>query len=113
MNKLQKVAIYCRVDIGGNPAARRQALEAQKIALTHFAQIQGLQVVGYYEDDGYSGHDMERPGLKRLLDAYGTGAFESVLVFNHNRLYRGSSWTEPQWPFNVCSLNQPERIPER
>lgn len=99
-------AIYCRVDSGGNPEMRRQALEMQRRMLEHYAITRGLQLTGYYEDDGRSGHDLDRPGLMQLMHDYAAGAFAQVLVFNQSRLYRGVSWKEPQWPFRICSISQ-------
>ena len=55
-------------------------------------------------DDGFSGHDLRRPGLTRLIKDHDAGAFEQVLVVSRGRLYRGSSWEEPRWPFRVRTL---------
>lgn len=105
----KRTAIYCRVDSGGSSATRREALEMQKRELEHYAKKQGFQIAGYYEDDGYSGHDWDRPGFVQLLKDHKAGEFEQVLVVNRSRLYRGSHWNEPKWPFQVCSVNQLER----
>lgn len=104
----KRTAIYCRVDSGGNSEMRRSVLEMQKQKLERYAAAKGFQISGYYEDDGFPGHDLNRPGLTRLLDDYHAGVFEQVLIVNHSRLYRGSRWNEPQWPFRICSVNQLE-----
>lgn len=101
-----KAAVYCRVDRGGSPETRKKALELQKRKLEHYAKKKGLQISGYYEDDGFPGHDLERPGLTRLAKDYRAGMFAQVLVIDQSRLYRGSQWREPKWPFKVRSLNQ-------
>ena len=93
----KRTAVYCRVDRGGNSEMRRDALEMQKRKLEHYAAEKGLPISGYYEDDGFPGHDL-----------YHAGVFEQVLVMNRSRLYRGSRWNEPQWPFQVCSVKQLE-----
>ncbi len=100
----KRTAIYCRVDRGGAPQARREALTAQRRRLEEYAGAEGLLVVGCYEDDGFSGHDLRRPGLTRLIKDHDAGAFEQVLVVSRGRLYRGSSWEEPRWPFRVRTL---------
>lgn len=102
----KRVAIYCRVDRGGNPEMRQEALELQKRKLEHYAQKKGVQISGYYEDDGFPGHDLERPGLTQMMKDYQAGIFKQVLVVDRSRLYRGSRWSEPQWPFPIYSLNQ-------
>ena len=99
----KRTAVYCRVDKGGNSEMRRDALEMQKRKLERYAAGKGLPITGYYEDDGFPGQDLNRPGLTRLLNDYHAGVFEQVLVMNRSRLYRGSRWNEPQWPFQVCS----------
>ena len=104
----KRTAVYCRVDRGGNSEMRRDALEMQKRKLEHYAAEKGLPISGYYEDDGFPGHDLNRPGLTRLLKDYHAGVFEQVLVMNRSRLYRGNHWNEPQWPFQVCSVKQLE-----
>lgn len=104
----KRTAVYCRVDRGGNSEMRRDALEMQKRKLERYAAAQGFQISGYYEDDGFPGHDLNRPGLTRLLNDYHAGVFEQVLVINRGRLYRGSRWNEPQWTFQVCSVKQLE-----
>jgi DNA invertase Pin-like site-specific DNA recombinase len=101
----EKTAIYCRVDGGGNPEMRRDMLALQKRKLEHYAKMKGLQISGCYEDDGFSGHDLKRPGLIQLMKDHDTGAFTQVLVVNRSRLYRGSRWNEPKWPFRICSIN--------
>lgn len=104
----KRTAIYCRVDRGGSSEMRRDMLELQKRKLERYAAVKGLRISGYYEDDGFPGHDLNRPGLTRLLADYHAGVFERVLVVNRSRLYRGSRWNEPQWPFRVCSVKQLE-----
>lgn len=102
----EHTAIYCRVDRGGNSEMRRNALEMQKRKLQLYAAAKGLPISGYYEDDGFPGHDLNRPGLTQLLADYHAGAFEQVLVVSRSRLYRGNRWNEPQWPFQICSVKQ-------
>lgn len=108
-----KAAIYCRVDGGGNPEMRQDALELQKWELEHYALAKGLQISGYYVDDGFSGHDLNRPELTKMLKDYDAGLFEQVLVVNRSRLYRGNPASEPRWPFRVRSMKQLDYMLER
>ena len=62
-----KAAIYCRVDGGGSPEMRRDALEMQKQELERYAVRKRIHVSGYYEDDGFPGYDLKRPGLTQML----------------------------------------------
>ena len=108
----KNVALYCRVGSGGADEMRRNVLDAQRQNLQEYAREHGLRIVAYYEDNGFPGFDSDRPGLVRLLEDYRTGIFERVLVVNRSRLFRGSRWEEPRWPFEVCSMNQLERLEE-
>lgn len=106
--KRKRAAIYCRVDCGGDLKARQETLTLQRQQLKRYAEKKGFQISGYYEDNGFPGHNLERPGLVHLIKDHSAGAFDLVLVVSRSRLYRGSRWDEPRWPFQVCSLNQLE-----
>ena len=101
---VNKVAIYCRVDSGCNSTSLQHAAELQKICLKQFAATKKYIVVAYYDDIGYAGHDMFRPGLLALNTDYNKGLFDAVLVVNRSRLYRGDAWSEPNWSFPVLTL---------
>ena len=104
-----RAAIYCRVDGGGDPEARRELLALQRRALERHAAAQGMQIAACYEDDGLPGCAPDRPGLARLMEDYDAGKFDQVLVVNRGRLYRGSRRGEPEWPFPIRSLNRLEQ----
>lgn len=109
-----KAAIYCRVDQGGNAETQYDALEAQRIRLEQYALHHNIPIAGYYEDRGYPGqHLTERPGLTRLINDCLEGLFDTVLVVNHDRLYRGNRYKPPQWPVRIWTLDQPRRNMER
>lgn len=101
---VNKIAIYCRVDSCGNSASLQHAAAHQKVSLEQFASTKKYIVVAYYDDIGYAGHDMSRPGLLALNTDYDKGLFDAVLVVNRSRLYRGDAWSEPNWSFPVMSL---------
>ncbi len=105
----KRVAVYCRVDAGGSPEARLEALSVQRQRLENYAQRRGLEISGCYGDNGLPGNEEERPGMKQLMRDYQEGLFEEVLVVNRSRLYRGSREKEPSWPFLICSLNELEQ----
>lgn len=108
-----KAAIYCRVDQGENAETQCDTLETQKNRLEQYALHHNIQIVGYYEDYGSSGHQTKRPGLTRLIDDCLEGLFDVVLVVNHDRLYRGNRCKPLQWPFRIWTIDQPQRNVER
>src|SRR5580698_10644600 len=65
--------------------AQREACEAYILSQKH----EGWQVVpATYDDGGFSGGNMERPGLKRLLADIAAGKIDTVVVYKVDRLTR-------------------------
>ena len=65
--------------------AQREACEAYILSQRH----EGWHVVpNPYNDGGYSGGNMERPGLKRLLDDIAAKRVDTVVVYKVDRLTR-------------------------
>lgn len=98
----RKVAIYCRIDRGANPEFVQQGIEQQKKQLLDYAQHNALDIVGCYEDAGYSGFDVNRPGLRKLLEDAKTGKFDTVLVDSWSRLLRNTQ-EFCQFPLKIIS----------
>ena len=106
------VALYARVGTK-EQTIQSAAIQQQKQELEQFAQANNMRVVGYYYDIGYSGRDMNRPGLKKIVADGEKKLFHSVLVMKHNMLFRGSFLAAPKWPFNVITKNKHSRARER
>lgn len=68
--------------------AQREACEAYIVSQRHEGWV---LVVDSYDDGGFSGGSMQRPGLKRLLDDLGTGKVDIILVYKVDRLTRALS----------------------
>src|SRR5271170_858514 len=65
--------------------AQREACEAYILSQRH----QGWHVVSTrYDDGGFSGGNMERPGLKKLLDDIAAKRVDTVVVYKVDRLTR-------------------------
>ena len=109
----KRVVVYCRVDRGGSPEEQHNILAMQKEKLEQHAGIRDMEIVGYYQDAGYSGHDLSRPGLNQMITDYKAGKFDAVLIVKHTRLFRGSVWSKPQWPFPIISANQLDELRSR
>jgi site-specific DNA recombinase len=88
----RRCAIYARksseegLDMGYN------TLEAQRDACNSYIasqRLEGWKVVSkVYEDGGYSGGNMQRPGLKELLDDVAKGLIDIIVVYKIDRLTR-------------------------
>lgn len=86
MSKL--AAVYARV------SSDRQKLDktiaSQTKSLLEYAQAQNYTVPSewVFEDEGYSGASLARPGLERLRDLVSEGQVQTVLIYGPDRLSR-------------------------
>jgi DNA invertase Pin-like site-specific DNA recombinase len=65
--------------------AQREACEAYVLSQKH----EGWQVLAAkYDDGGFSGGNMDRPGLKKLLTDIESGKVDTVVVYKVDRLTR-------------------------
>ena len=89
-DKLEKktIAIYCRID-GPITELSGDFLEMQQKQLLRYANLHQLCVTEYYCDLGYSGLDLERPGLYSLCSGMEKNKFQYILVSKLDRLFRG------------------------
>jgi site-specific DNA recombinase len=81
-------AIYARVS--SDRQKEEGTIASQKAALLEHAQGQGFIVPPewIFEDEGYSGTVLTRPGLERLRDLAAEGQIETVLIYAPDRLSR-------------------------
>jgi site-specific DNA recombinase len=72
-------AIYTRVS--SDKQREKNTIASQTAALIDFAQSRGLQVPKewIFEDEGYSGATLIRPGLERVRDLAAEGQIQAVL----------------------------------
>jgi site-specific DNA recombinase len=86
MNKL--AAIYARVS--SDRQKEEKTIGSQTSLLREHAQGQAYVVpeTWVFEDEGYSGASLARPGLERLRDLVSEGQVQVVLVYSPDRLSR-------------------------
>ncbi len=85
---MKVAAIYARVS--SERQREEQTIASQTAALIKFAQDDGYTVPQewVFEDEGYSGSRLDRPGLERVRDLASEGQIETVLVYSPDRLSR-------------------------
>ena len=85
---MKTAAIYARVP--SDRQREEQTIASQTAALKEMAQTQGWMVPPQwvFEDDGYSGASLVRPGLEQLRDLATEGQIEAMLVYSPDRLSR-------------------------
>lgn len=82
-----RAVLYARVSTD-KQAATGHGLHAQKVRLHEFADKRGLDVVEFIADEGVSGKDLERDGMKRVLELAANGALDAVVVTKADRVSR-------------------------
>ena len=85
---MKTAAIYARVS--SDKQKEENTIASQTAALTVFAAEQGYAVPAewIFEDEGYSGASLIRPGLERVRDLAAEGELDAVLVYAPDRLSR-------------------------
>ena len=88
----RRCAIYTRKSSEEGLDMSYNTLEAQKDARSSYIASQRHEgwkvVIKVYEDGGYSGGNMQRPGLKELLDDVAKGLIDIIVVYKIDRLTR-------------------------
>jgi DNA invertase Pin-like site-specific DNA recombinase len=88
----RRCAVYARVSSDERLDQSFNSIDAQREAGAAFIASQRTEgwvpVVDDYEDPGFSGGNMERPGLKRLLQDIQAGLIDVVVVYKIDRLSR-------------------------
>lgn len=82
-----RVATYARVSTDMQ-AEEGKSIAAQQAEMREFAAARGWEIVAEFTDPGFSGGELERPGLDALRAAAAQGAFDIVLVHELSRLSR-------------------------
>lgn len=87
-----RCAIYTRKSSEEGLDQSFNSLDAQREACEAFVTSQAGEgwtaLPGHYDDGGFSGGTMERPGLRKLLADIGRGAIDIVVVYKVDRLTR-------------------------
>jgi len=85
---MQTVAIYARVSSDRQKV--EQTIASQTAALKDWAKTQKFLVPPewIFEDEGYSGANLNRPGLEQLRDLAVEGQLETILIYSPDRLSR-------------------------
>jgi site-specific DNA recombinase len=85
---MTSAAIYARVS--SDKQKEENTIASQTAALIEFARDQGYVVpdAWIFEDEGYSGASLVRPGLERVRDLAAEGQLQAVLLYAPDRLSR-------------------------
>ena len=82
---MQRAVIYPRYSSG---AQKDVSIDQQVRAAREFADRQGLEIVGIYEDRALTGTNDKRPGFQRMIADSAKGEWEYVIVYTLDRFAR-------------------------
>lgn len=85
-----KAVGYIRVSTQGQ-ADEGISLDAQRAKIAAWAELNGYELAGIFEDAGISGTKADRPGLMAALAAVGKG--DALIVYSLSRLARSTKHT--------------------
>jgi site-specific DNA recombinase len=85
---MRMAAIYARVS--SEQQREEKTIASQTASLIEFAKSHDLEVPAewVFEDEGFSGAMLERPGLERVRDLAAEGQIQVVLAYSPDRLSR-------------------------
>jgi len=85
---MRMAAIYARVS--SEQQREENTIASQTASLIEFAKSHDLEVPRewVFEDEGYSGATLDRPGLERVRDLAAEGQIQVVLAYAPDRLSR-------------------------
>jgi len=85
---MKNAVIYARVS--SEQQREAQTIGSQTAAVQEFARKEGYVITQelIFEDEGYSGSTLVRPGLERVRDLAAEGHIDTVLVYSPDRLSR-------------------------
>ena len=85
-----RVGVYCRLSKDDELQGESASISNQRDYLLGFCKQQGWEVVKVFQDDGFTGLNMERPGLQELLKAVENKKVNMVITKDQSRLSRNS-----------------------
>lgn len=83
-----RVGIYCRLSKDDELQGESASISNQREMLTNYCKAQGFTIVDIFQDDGYTGLNMDRPGLKQALKAIEDKKINLLLTKDLSRLGR-------------------------
>lgn len=83
-----RAAIYCRLSKDDDLSGPSASIQNQRELLCRYCEEQGWRVAGIFQDDGYTGLNMDRPDFQKMLAAIKQRMFDVVLTKDLSRLGR-------------------------
>ena len=88
LKQLNRTGLYLRLSRDDEKAGESMSIENQRTILRKFVSENDGTIADEYIDDGWSGTDFDRPGVKRLLDDAKDGKIDTIVVKDLSRFGR-------------------------
>ena len=82
------VGIYCRLSKDDDLQGESASISNQRELLSSVCRAQHWNIAEIYQDDGFTGLNMDRPGLQKLLQDIERGKINLVITKDLSRLGR-------------------------
>ena len=92
MDNTKKAALYIRVSTDAQ-YEEGYSVEAQKQKLEQYCKLKDITDYEFYIDGGWSGSNIDRPEIKRMIDEIVGGKVGAVIVYKLDRLSRSQKDT--------------------
>jgi site-specific DNA recombinase len=89
--RLVRCGVYTRVSTDDQARGEYSSLNAQRDICEHYISVHkmdGWFAAKHYEDGGFSGKDMERPGVQTLMSDIESGKIDVVVAYKIDRITR-------------------------
>lgn len=86
-DKIKRACVYTRVSTDAQ-AEKEVSLQEQERMAKAAIVSKGWEYTETFEDPGYTGRNMERPALQRMIEEIEAGNIDAVVVFKLDRLSR-------------------------
>ncbi len=104
IEKTYNVGIYCRLSNDDERDGESVSIENQKLLLQRYVRERGWNEVDTYIDDGFSGTNFDRPGVKRLIADAKAGRINVILVKDSCVIIGQIRKIQKRWGFLAWSL---------
>lgn len=84
----KKAALYCRLSVDDGRYGESVSIGSQKILLEQYCKDHAITDYDFYDDDGFSGTNFDRPAFKRMYDDITNGLIGAVIVKDQSRFGR-------------------------
>ncbi|MCD7918898.1 MAG: recombinase family protein [Clostridiales bacterium] len=83
-----RAAIYCRLSKDDELQGESASIANQRSMLQDYCEKQGWEVIAVYQDDGFTGLNMDRPDFQRMLKAAEAGMINLIITKDMSRIGR-------------------------